>query len=172
SLTDHPLNDRSLVNACQPLVKAVVEKREPAMIESHQVKDRRVQIGNVVPVLNAFEAEFVRGANGLTAANTRAGKPHREAEPVVVSPGLSDALAGGSSAKLAAPDEQRLVPQAAALEVSHQSADGAVGFGGVRFVVGDAIVVAVPGRLDVATARVELHETDAALDQPPRGQTL
>ena len=68
--------------------------------------------------------------------------------------------------------EQRLVPQAGALQVGDQRGDRLVGLAGVQLVVGDAVVVAVPGVLDVPAAGVELHEADALLEQPAGDQAL
>ena len=85
---------------------------------------------------------------------------------------LADAFAGRRAAELAAPDQQRLVPQARALQIGDQRRDRLIGLAGVQAVVGDAVVVAVPGVFEVAAAGIELHEADARSQQPPRDQAL
>ena len=39
------------------------------MIDSKQMQNRGVKVGNMDAIFNGFEPEFVRGANRLTAAN-------------------------------------------------------------------------------------------------------
>ena len=58
------------------------------------------------------------------------------------------------------------------LQIGDQGSDRLVGLTGMERVVGDAVVVAVPGIFDVPAAGVELNETDAALDQSPGDQAL
>ena len=92
-----------------------------------------MQVGDVAAVLDAFEAELVGRADGLAALHAGAGQPHREAERVVVAARLADAFAGRRAAELAAPDEQRLVPQAAcASGRSIRARDRLVGLAGVQ----------------------------------------
>src|SRR5262249_60165192 len=69
----------------------------------------------------------------------------------------------------AAPDDGRRVKQPAPLQVLEQAGDGAVALAAVARVVAPDIAVRIPL---AARAAVELHETDAALDQPPRQETV
>ena len=67
----------------------------------------------------------------------------------------------GRAAELAAPDDQRLVEQAAGLQVRQQRGDRTVALLGMVAVLGDVGVV-VPG---LVVAVIDLDDPDAALDQ-------
>src|SRR5438067_2018809 len=74
-------------------------------------------------------------------------------------------------AELPAPDDQRLVKQAAPLEVADQGGDRPVhGAALVHQALAD--VLAGPGAVEVPTPVVELHEADALLDQPAGQQAV
>src|SRR5205085_11499871 len=75
-------------------------------------------------------------------------------------------LVGRRAAEFAAPDDQRVVPQAAGLQVAQQGGDRPVGLLGVLAVVLDVGVV-VP-RLAVAVEK--LNHAHAALGQPASEQ--
>src|SRR5579862_5469629 len=92
--------------------------------------------------------------------------------PVMVAAGFVDAFAGGRASEFAAPDDERLIPQTAALLIRHQCGDGLIGLAGVGAVIGDAIGVAVPSVLNVAAAGVELDETHALFQEPAGYQTF
>ena len=70
------------------------------------------------------------------------------------------------AAELAAPDDQRLVEQAALLEVLDQGGAGLVGVVAVLLEVVDQVAVLVPGFVE------ELHEAHAPLDQPAGQQAV
>ena len=76
------------------------------------------------------------------------------------------------AAELAMPHDQRGIEQAAALQVLDQARDRLVGLRAVLLVVVLQVPVRVPARLEVAAAGKDLHEADAALDQPARHQRL
>src|SRR5437016_4888857 len=113
----HHLLHHLTTHAGETLVEALVEVGQFSVIQAHEVEDGGVEIGDVAAVFDGFEAEFVGGTDGLAALDAGAGEPHREAVRVMIASGLSDALAGGSSAKLAAPDDERLVPKTGSLQV-------------------------------------------------------
>ena len=79
------------------------------------VQDRRVDVANVQPVFDRVQADFVGGADRLPASDAAAGHPHGEAGRVVVA--AVALFAHRRAAELAAPDDERLVEQAALLEV-------------------------------------------------------
>src|SRR5262245_30611419 len=112
------LDDLPLLDARQPLIEALVKVRQPAVVQSHQVQDRGVQVGNVIWLLGSAEAEFVGGADRLTSLDAGAGEPHAETERIVIAARPADAFAGRSPAEFAAPDKQRFVPQAGAFQIS------------------------------------------------------
>ena len=70
-------------------------------------------------------------ADADAALDAAAGQPHREAVGVVVAARALGVLGGRLAAELAAPDDQRLVQQAAALQVLEQAGDRLVGAAGV-----------------------------------------
>src|SRR5207249_11931669 len=91
--------------------------------------------------------------------------PHREAVGVVVAAGAGGVFGRGLAAKLAAPDYQCFIEQAAPLEVLEKGRDGLVGAAGVVGVVADQVAVSVPVVVVVGAARVKLNEANAALNQ-------
>ena len=68
--------------------------------------------------------------------------------------------------ELAAPDDERVVEQAAFLEIGHQRGAGLIGVEGVLLDAGRQVAVLVPGFVE------ELHEAHAALDEPPGEQAV
>ena len=70
------------------------------------------------------------------------------------------------AAELAAPDDERVVEQAALLEVLDQRRRGLVGVLAVLLEVVDQVAVLVPRLVE------ELHEPHAALDQPAGEQAV
>ena len=72
------------------------------------------------------------------------------------------------AAEFAAPDDQRLVEQTAALEILEQPRDRPIHRAASLSVVCLDVAVCVPL---AARAAVDLHEPDAALDQPAGQQT-
>ena len=159
-------------DADELLVQAAVEVGQAVGVEAELVQDRRVQPLDVQAVLDGGAADLVGLADARAPLDAAAGHPHGEAEGVVVAARALGVLGGRLAAELAAPDDQRLVEQAAALEVGDQPGDRPVGVAGVLGVVGDEVGVGVPVVVVVGTAGVDLDEPDAALDQPPSDQAL
>ena len=85
---------------------------------------------------------------------------------------LPDPFAGRRPPEFAAPDKQCLLPQSAALEVGDQRANGFVGLGGVGLVIGDAVVVTVPGVFDMSASRIELNVPHSPFDEASRDEAL
>src|SRR5687768_6723767 len=52
-------DDVMFAGAGEAPVEAVVEVSQPAMVETHEVQDRGVQVADVRPAINAFEAQLV-----------------------------------------------------------------------------------------------------------------
>src|SRR5205823_4540958 len=95
----------------------VVEPKEP--------EDRRVEVVDVQPILDGMEAELVRRADRLAAADSPARHPHRESGRVVIAPVAFFALRRAT--ELATPDDQRVLEHAARLEILQQPGDRLVG---------------------------------------------
>src|SRR5262249_27051733 len=140
------------VDVGQAEVAAGVPERQPLVVQTHEMKNGRVQVVDVDAVLDGTEAELVRRPVGHAALDAAAGHPHREA-PVVVVAAVA-ALAGRGAAELAAPDDERVVEQAALLQVGEQCGHGPVDVAAEvarRLVV---VAVRVPG---LAVAVVDLR---------------
>src|SRR5437868_2876226 len=103
------------------------------------------------------------------ALDAAAGQPDGEAVVVVVS--AVAALAARRPAELGRPDHDRLVEQAALLEVLQQPGERPIDLGAQGGVVTLEGGVRVPGT-GRAAAVEDLHEADAALHQPPGRQAL
>ena len=160
------------LDADQLLVQAAVEVVEPVGVEAELVQDRSMEVLDVEAVLDGGAAELVGPADARASLDAAAGHPHGEAERVVVAAGSLLEFGGRLAAELAAPDDQRLVEQAAALQVLDQAGDRLVGVAGVLGVVGDQVGVGVPVVVVVGAAGIDLDEAHAALDQPPRDQAF
>ena len=81
------------------------------------------------------------------------------------------AFGAGRAAELGAEDDERVVQQAALLQVLEQAGDGLIDLRGELRVVGLDLRVRIP--LAAAAAAVEeLHEAHAALDEPARDEAL
>ena len=80
-----------------------------------------MQVVDMKGVLDGAQAEVVGAADRLAAFDAAAGHPHREAGGVVVT---AVALFGHrGAAEFAAPDDERVLEQAAGLEVLDQPGD-------------------------------------------------
>src|SRR5205809_854435 len=88
---------------------------EPAGVEAELVEDRGVDVGDVVPVLDGVEAQFVGRAVDDAPLDAAAGQPGTIALRVVVA---AVRLGAGRAAELGAPDDDRLLEHPALLEVA------------------------------------------------------
>src|SRR4051812_38326626 len=129
------------------------------------MEDGGVQVANVTGFLHCFKAQFISRSYCLASFNTGAGQPHREAVPIVIAPGLVDAFACRRAAKFAAPYQKRFIPKTSSLQVGYQRGNWLIRFGGMKFVVLNAIVMTVPGVLNVASARIKLDESNSSFQK-------
>ena len=106
--------------------------------------------------------EVVGLAEGEAALHAAAGHPDGEDVGVMVSAErflvVDVALAERSAAELAAPDDQRVVEQAALLQVFDQRGARLVGVAALDFKLRVEIAMMIPAGVEA------LHEADAALD--------
>ncbi len=105
----------------------------------------------------------------MPGLNAAAGQPDGEAARVVVAAvvgGGERALRVGRAAEFAAPDDERVVEQAALFEVDDERGGGLVGFGALAADAGGQAAVLVPALV------VELDEAHAALGQPAGQQAV
>src|ERR1043166_7544724 len=96
----------------QPLAARQLESMR---IQPEQVHDRRVDIRDVMPILDGVEAELVGRSMDGAALDAAAGQPARETVDVVIAAGA--ALRSRRAAELGGEDDNRIVEQAAALQV-------------------------------------------------------
>ena len=138
------------------------------MVEAHQVQHRGVQVVNMHPVLDRVVAELVRCAVHRARFHPAARHEDREAVRVVVAPVGS--FGKRRPAEFAAPDHQRLVEQAPALEIPDQAGDRLVDFPGADRMQPQDVAVMVPLLFRAGVRR--LDDADAALAEPSREQAL
>src|SRR5262249_42549897 len=101
---------------------------------------------------------------GLAALDAAASQPGRETARAVIAP--LAILAGRRAAKLAGPDDERFVEQAAALEIGEQRGNRLIGFSAVQLVGLVELALGVPVLVLVPATRVDLHEAHATLHEP------
>ena len=115
---------------------------EPARVEAELVQHGGVDVGDVVAVFDGVEAELVGRAVGDAPLDAAAGHPDREAERMVVA--AVGSLRAGRAAELGRPDDDRLVEQAALLQIGQQPGDRLVDLGALRGVILPQVAVGVP----------------------------
>ena len=163
---------------------ALVLEDELRVIDAQQVQDRRLQIVDVdgaggegvfggierlAVVVGDVVAVVVGAAVGDAGLDAAAGHPDGEAAGVVVAAVVGrreGALRVAGAAELAAPDHERVVEQAALLEILHQRGGGLVGLAALVANAGGETAVVVPALV------VELDEADAAFGQAARQQAV
>src|SRR6516225_3255589 len=164
------------VHVGQAEIAAGVAIGEALVIEAQEPEDSGVQIVNVDGMLDGTETEIVGGAMNLASLDAAAGQPH--AETIVIVVAAIDAAGIGarsrqlhrrSSAKLAAPDQQRIVQHAALFQVFQKASDGLIAFPGQTAMLRFQIIVAVPG---LAGAVPDLDEANAFFQEPAGNEKL
>ena len=101
----------------QPEVAALEAVRQSRVIQAHLVQDGRLQIVNVNRALGDLVADLVGLAVDVAALDAAAGEPHRVGVDVMIAADVASRLPHRRAAELAAPDHQRVVEQAAPLQV-------------------------------------------------------
>ena len=118
---------------------------------------------HVHAIANRVRAEFVRLAVDVPSFHAAPGEPHAERGRVVVAAVLPFGIRRAT--ELAAPNDERVVQQAALLEVGQQTGDRTVDGARVFRVPGDEIAVLIPIRM------VDDDATYAAFDETARQKT-
>ena len=72
------LSDQLSVYVSEAVVAASVVECQPLVIQTKQVKNRRLQVVNVHRAIGDVKAKFISGAEGDTALHTAAGHPKTE----------------------------------------------------------------------------------------------
>jgi hypothetical protein len=99
----------------EPHVAAPLEICQQFVVEAQQVQHRGMQVVHVDFVLDGGKSELIRRPDGLAALDASPRHPNAEASRIVIA--ARSTLAGRRAAELAAPDDERLVEQAAGFEV-------------------------------------------------------
>ena len=129
-----------------------------------------MEVVHVHFVLHGQVAELVGRTEGEAGLHAGAGQPDGEAAGVVVAAGAV-LLGVGRAAEFAAPPDQGVFQQPAALQVGEQAGDRPVHGAGVVGVLGEVRVL-VPGGVGGAVAVGHLDEPHALLAEPTRQQAL
>lgn len=163
SLRDDSFNRVPIVDF-QPLAAGDFET---ARIEAELLHNSRMNVGDVVPILNGVETEFVRGSVDCSALDSASSHPDGKAEVVMTS--TVGTLAAGSPPEFRAPDHKRFVEKTTLLEILQETRDGLVDLPAILGVICLQVAVSIPGSRS-ATAVINLHKPHAAFDQSSRGQ--
>src|SRR5262249_29443658 len=91
-------------------------------IESQLMQNRRMDVGDVMTIMYAVEAQLVGRAVNYATLDPASGHPGGESEGVVIAPSFRGGVIGtnlhsGRPPKLRGPDDQRVVQHAPLLEV-------------------------------------------------------
>src|SRR4051794_11622208 len=133
------------------------------------MQQRGVQVVNADGARGDVVAEIVRGAVSDSRLHAAASKPHRKAPRMVIAAiavRSQVALTIHRATELTAPDDERLIQQAALLQVLNESGGGLVGFfRALAELIGQAVV-------RVPAAMKKLHETHAAFAQAASNQHI
>src|SRR5690349_8788849 len=102
---------------------------EPRVVEAEQVQHRGMEIMNMDGILRDVVGEIVRRSVGQAALDAATGHPQREAARMMITAKavlLDLALAVTRAAELTAPNDQRVVEQAALFQVGNKRGAGLI----------------------------------------------
>ena len=156
----------------QPKIAAIVAIGQSFVIDAEQVQDGRVQVVDADSIDHGLEADFIRLTMVDAAANAGAGEPGGERVRIVVAARLGVFLRQRQPTEFTSPDDQRRIEKSAALQVRQEPGDWRIGLFREASVIAEDVHVAVPTKLVVHSARVDLHAADASFDQASGDQTL
>ena len=144
-------------------VESLVLEGEALVVDAELVEHGGVEVADVDGVFDGIVAEVVGSSVDGAAIDSAAGKEHGVTLDVVVA---SAALCHRSASELAAPDDQCVVKQPAALEVVDEGGGALIDeFGGDCHAFFQIAVV-------IPAAVIELNETNAALGEATRHQAV
>jgi len=158
--------DDSAFDIGEAKVSSAVREGQFFVVEAELMQDGGVQVVDVDFVFHRRESKVVGRSVDGSAFDSAARQPHGETVGVVVSAVAT--LRCGSSAKLAAPDDERFFKQAALFEISEQLRDRLVNVFAQFLVLCVVLAVGVPG---LSVAVVDLHKSHAFFAQSPSQQT-
>ncbi len=170
--TPSPSRSLGTFDADEGVVEAAEEVRQFRWIQPEQVKHGRVHVFDMEGVVHRAAADFVGRADGDAAFDSAAGHPGGEAVAVVIAPAARCVFRGRLTSKFAAPDDQRVLQQAAFFQVLDQPGDWFVCFTRVQVVVRFHVRMSVPVVVVMCSAGVDLDEANTAFDHATSQQTL
>ena len=113
----------------ESVLAALKFEGESRVVDAEAVHDRGLEVVNVDGLIDDVETEIVGGAVGHAAFDAAAGHPDGEGFTVVVAAvfvAVGLALRVGRAAEFAAPDDERLIEEAAWFEVLDQCGAGLI----------------------------------------------
>ena len=114
----------------EPIAPALVLVGEPFVFDAEQVEERGLEVVHMHRIFDDVVAELVRLPVGEAGLDAAAGHPDGKTAGVVVAAVIvfgELALRVVGPAKLAAPDDERVVEQAPLFQIDHQRGGGLVG---------------------------------------------
>ena len=150
-------------------VAAGVAVGQLLVVDAEQGEHRGVHVVDVHRVFRGVVAVVVGAAVAEATADAAASHPHREAFGVVIA-AVVGRLGHRRAAKLAAPQQQRVVEQPATLEVREQPGDRLVDLRGFFSMALPQIRMLIPLHLGVAVGH--LDKPHPRLGKPPCQQAL
>src|SRR5579883_2314460 len=168
TLSQDPFDDLA-GDVGEAVVAPLVLVGQPLVVDAQEMEDCGVEVVDVDAVGRDAVAEGIRRAKGDARLDPATGRPDGEASGVVVAAvvgGRQLALAVIRPAELAAPEHQRVVEQAALLQVDDQRRAGLVGLAAEGADAAGQAAVVVPAGV------IELDEPDVALGQPAGQQAV
>src|SRR5262249_47144764 len=139
------------------------------VIESHLVKDRGLKVADVNRVFNGAITHIIGAAKNGSTFDSTASEPGGKAFGLVIA--ARCVLRPGGAPKLARPDYERALEQAALFQIPNQPRDRFIRLPAERRVTFH-VAVRIPGSVP-ATGVAKLDKAHAPFDQPaPRQQCL
>src|ERR1043166_5991638 len=141
---------------------------QTAGIQTEQMENGRMQVGNVVPFAQSVIPEFIGCAMDGARFDSGARKPNRKAVGMMVASGhaATTLFETGSPAEFCAENHRDLVGEAAWLEIAQQTAQGPINFGAKLLMVLFQVGMRIPNT--VSAVGINQNEAHAAFHQPPR----
>jgi hypothetical protein len=84
SLGEYFPDDLGLLDACEPLIKALEPERQPAVVDAEAVQDSRIQIIDTDRVRDHVVTEIIGFAMDMPLFHPAAGKPNAKVTRVVI----------------------------------------------------------------------------------------
>src|SRR4051794_8913291 len=107
----------------QPIIAALRAERQAFVIDPQAVQDRGVEVVDVNRIAHDVVAVIVGFAVNVTGLDAATGQPYRKATAMMIAAIilLQASLTIDRSAKLAGPDDERVVEQASLFQIEDQS---------------------------------------------------